>query len=71
MSTVDTTGAARSVKDKVRVLLDSLPNDCTFEDVQYGLFILARIQENRDSIDRGEGIPHEEVKRRMKTWFPA
>jgi predicted transcriptional regulator len=69
MSTVDSTVVARSVKDKVRVLLDSLPDDCTFEDVQYGLFVLTRIQEGLDAVERGDVIPHEEVEKRMQKWL--
>jgi hypothetical protein len=69
MGTVNTTVVVRSVKDNVRVLLDSLPDDCTFEDVQYGLFVLERIRQGRESIDRGDLISHDEVKRQTEKWF--
>ncbi len=54
-----------SLKDEVRALIDRLPDDCTIEDMQYHLFVLDQIRNARDSLRRGEGIPHDEVKRRM------
>ncbi|HSV12631.1 MAG TPA: hypothetical protein VLI90_00115 [Tepidisphaeraceae bacterium] len=57
------------VKEQVRALLEHLPDDCTVEDVQYRLYVLERIRRGLESIDRGEGIPHEEVKRRMAQWL--
>ena len=64
-------GACEAPKDQVRHLLDQLPDDCTFEDVQYGLFVLEKIRIGREAIARGEGIPHDEVKRRVQQWFSA
>jgi predicted transcriptional regulator len=69
MSTIESQVLALPVKEQVRVLLDQLPSDCTFEDVQYGLFVLEKIRRGRESIDRGEGIPHEEVERQVKQWL--
>ena len=69
MSTAETYVLALPVKEQVRVLLDQLPSDCTIEDVQYGLFVLEKIRRGRESIDRGEGIPHEEVERQVKQWL--
>jgi predicted transcriptional regulator len=57
------------VKEQIRAMLDRLPNDCTMEDVQYGLYVLGRVRRGLESIDRGEGIAHEEVKRRMSEWL--
>lgn len=33
-----------TAKDEVRALLDSLPEDCTFEDVQYHLYVVEKLQ---------------------------
>lgn len=53
-----------TAKQKIRSLLDKLPDDCTFEDVQYHLFVIEKI---RRGIERAEGegtIHQEEVDRR-------
>ena len=48
-------------------MLEGLPGDSSFEDIQYHLFVL----EVRRGIERAgsEGsIPHEEVKARVAKW---
>jgi hypothetical protein len=54
-------GAKLSAKDEVRALLDRLPDDVTLEDIQYHLDVVVKVLEAEASLDRGEGIPHEEV----------
>lgn len=55
-----------SPKDEVRALLDRLPDDVTLEDIQYHLDVVVKVLEAEASLDRGEGIPHEEVFRRFE-----
>jgi hypothetical protein len=57
------TDASLSVKDQVRRLLDRLPDDITFEDLQYHLYVIEKVQRGLDEIDAGAGIPHEEIER--------
>lgn len=63
----DTTTAAKPVrpklapKDEVRALLDRLPDTVTLEDIQYHLDVVVKVLEAEASLDRGEGIPHDEV----------
>jgi hypothetical protein len=49
-------------------LLQKLPDDCTFEDVQYHLYVIEKI---RKGIERAEGegaVSQEEVERRLAKW---
>lgn len=59
-----------NVKEQVRTVLDQLPDDCSVEDVQYRLYILDKIRRGEEQLDRGEGVPHDEVKRRLSKWLP-
>lgn len=64
--TADTAVAAKAkqfAKDEVRALLDRLPDDVTLVDIQYHLDVVVKVLEAEASLDRGEGIPHEEVVR--------
>ena len=64
--TADTTVTAKaklSAKEEVRALLDRLPDDVTLEDIQYHLHVVVKVLEAEAGIERGEGIPHEEVVR--------
>jgi predicted transcriptional regulator len=56
-------------KQQVRAILDQLPNDCSIEDVQYGLFVLGRIRKGLEAAERGDIVSHQEVKRRMQKWL--
>jgi predicted transcriptional regulator len=58
------------VKQQVRNLLDRLPDDCTFDDLQYQLYVLDKIRRAEQEIAEGKGVPHEEVKQRLSKWLP-
>lgn len=45
--------------------LRELPPDATVDDAIERLVVLAKIEAGLAELDRGEGIPHEEVKRRF------
>ncbi len=42
-----------------------LPDDATIQDAIERLCFLAKIQQGVGELDRGEGVPHEEAKRRI------
>jgi predicted transcriptional regulator len=45
--------------------LRKLPADATVDDAIERLLFLAKIDTGLGELDRGEGIPHDEVKRRL------
>ena len=62
-------GEQPNIKEQVKQLLEALPDDCTFEDIQYHLYVLDRIAQGEKDISEGRVIPHQEVKRRMAEWL--
>lgn len=58
-----------TVKDQVKAIVEELPDDCTIEDVKYRLYVLENIRLGLEELDRGEGIPQEEAKKRMAKWL--
>jgi predicted transcriptional regulator len=54
--------AQTQAKEVVRQLLDRLPDDCTIEDVQYHLYVIASVEQGRAELAEGEGIPHDQVR---------
>lgn len=50
-----------TTKDKVRELLDRLPDDCSFEDVQYHLYVLQAVARGEADEEDGRVISHEQV----------
>ena len=57
------TNAAR--KQRILHALDDLPDDATVEQAIERLYFLAKVEKGLSQLDSGEGIDHEEVKRRL------
>jgi len=56
---------ASNSRDRIIEALRKLPPDATVDDAIERLVFLAKIEAGLAELDRGEGIPHEEVKRRL------
>ncbi len=58
-----------TAKDEIQALLQKLPDDCTFEDVQYHLYVIEKV---RKGIARAESegvVSQEEVEKRLSKWI--
>lgn len=56
---------SRITRDQRIEAIRELPPDASVDDAIERLVFLAKIEEGLAQLDRGEGIPHEEVKRRL------
>ena len=56
------------VKEQVRSILDRLPDDTTLEEVQHQLYMIQLLQSRIEKAERGDVIPHEEIRRRVQEW---
>lgn len=56
-------------KQQILELLDKLPDDVSYEDVQYHIYVQQAVQRGVDAADRGEVLSQEEVERRMAKWL--
>ena len=59
----------RNAKDEVRALLDRLPDDVTLEDIRYHLDVVVKVLQAEERAEREGWLSHEEVKRRIASWF--
>ena len=63
------------VKAEVRALLDRLPDDCSYADVQRGIAVLMwphKPQVQGDgSLKPPERLPPQEVRRRLREWLKS
>ncbi|CAG9931941.1 hypothetical protein [Candidatus Nitrotoga arctica] len=57
-----------AAKEKIRELLEKLPEDCTVEDVQYHLYVLEKIQRGISRAESEGVITQEEVEKRLSKW---
>lgn len=59
----------QSAKEEVRKLLESLPDDCELEDIQYHLYVLQKIERGLKDADEGRVYTQEEVEKMMAKWL--
>lgn len=58
-----------SPKRNVSKLLRELPDDCSYEDIQYHLYVLQKIENANLDIKNGRVVSHEGAKKRFKKWL--
>ena len=54
---------------EVRRLLDTLPQEASFEDIQYHIYVQQAVRRGLDAAERDELVEQEEVERRMSKWL--
>ena len=60
-----------TMSDKQLVLdsIERLPDNASLETIAERVEFLAAIRKGLGQIERGETIPHEEIKRQLATWL--
>lgn len=58
---------AQLTRDRIIDALRDLPADAGVDDAIERLVFLARIEAGLQQLERGEGVPHEEVKRGFRS----
>ena len=58
-----------TAKEEILVVMEQLPDDATIEDAIERLIVMFKVQQGLEQLDNGEGIPHEEAKRRIRQWL--
>lgn len=62
---------ATSVKDEVIRMIQRLPDDCTLEDIQYHLFVRAKVERVLETLEDGKGLPQAEAEETMEEWLKS
>jgi predicted transcriptional regulator len=55
-----------TARERILGALQDLPDDATVDEAIERLVFLARVDSGLAELDAGKGIPHEEVKRRLR-----
>lgn len=55
-------------KDEVRRLLDTLPDQASYEEIQYHIYVQQKIDRGLEASERGDFISDEEIERRISRW---
>lgn len=56
-------------KEIVLETIRALPDDYSLEEIVERSEFMAAVQKGLDQLDRGGGIPHDEVKRKLGSWL--
>ena len=55
----------QTAKESARQAIDRLPEQATWEDIMYELYVKQKIEAGIEAVAEGRTIPHEEMKRRL------
>jgi predicted transcriptional regulator len=56
-------------KEEVRKLLETLPEEASFEDIHYHIYVQQAIRRGLEAAERGELVDQDEIERRMSKWL--
>ena len=58
-----------TVKDEVIEMIQRMPEDASVIDIMAELYFRQKVDAGLKELDEGKGIPHEQVKERLKKWL--
>ena len=60
-----------TVKEEMKKMLESLPEDCTWEDIQYHIYVREKIERGMAAADAGDIISQQEAEARVDQWLKS
>ena len=58
-----------TAKNEVQQLLNTLPDDCSLEDIQYHLYVIEKVRNGLEIADTQGTFSQEEVEQRLGKWL--
>ena len=58
-----------TAKQEVEALLNKLPDDCSFEDIQYHLYVIEKVRNGLEAAESQGTVSQEEVEQRFSKWL--
>lgn len=52
-------------------MLDAVPDDSSFEDIQYHLYVLEKVKRGIERAETEGAVSHEDAKVRLNKWLAA
>lgn len=60
-----------NAKQRVREVLEQLPDDCSIDEVVYRLYVIDTIEKRLRAAEGGAAVAQDEVERRLAKWEVA
>ena len=58
-----------TAKEDVEALLTKLPDDCSFEDIQYHLYVIDKVRHGLEIADTRGTITQEKAEEQLSKWI--
>jgi predicted transcriptional regulator len=58
-----------TAKEEVRKILDRIPDDVSYEDIQYHIYVREKIERGLKDVEEGQVLSQEEAEQRMAKWL--
>ncbi len=55
-------------KEEVRRLLETLPDEASYDEIQYHIYVQQKIDRGLEASERGDFISDEEIEDRISRW---
>lgn len=57
------------IKEDVILLIQKLPDDCTYDDIMAEIYFKQNVDEGLKDIDKGNIVSHDEAVNRLSKWI--
>ena len=61
--------AVLPAKEQIRQLLERIPDDASFEDIQYHIYVREKIERGMKDVEEGRLLTEEQFDKRMTRWL--
>lgn len=58
-----------TVRDEARKLIDQLPDEASWDDLMYKIYVRQKIETGRKAIEDGRFVIQDEAEKRMAKWL--
>ena len=62
-------GIMSAIKEQAIKIIESLPENCTLEDIQYHLYVREKVERGIKAIDEGQTVSQEEAEKKVREWL--
>jgi len=59
----------RSAKEEIRDILDRLPDDASFEDIQYHIYVCQKIERGLEDAREGRTLSQAQAEESLARWL--
>jgi hypothetical protein len=59
----------QSAKEAAKAMLDAVPDDASYADIRYRLYVLEQVEEGLQSLEVEGPVSHEDARKQLAAWL--